>query len=186
MRANFTPFVDLFSILAIGLLLVMTMTAGTDRRGGERSEDDGGAVSTEEADSPFAATAADGPSRARPVLVWLYFDDSEEAMRMMVVEPYFLRDGVEAERPDDVVVTPREEGVEVLFLSDPGAGLSVGFRVAAVRDMDAIGRRFDFTVVRAGESPGTVSCHSRVGMWREPEVSVGAGTDPSCGGVGVP
>lgn len=181
MQINFTPFLDLFSILAIGLLVVMITTAGTDMAGGGRSESDSEAVPTAETDS---ARAAQEPARAAPVLVGLYPDDSE-ALAMMEIEPYFLEDGVEVDRPDNVLVARRSDGVEVVFRSGPGA-LSVGFAVAAVREVAAIGRDVRFTLTRVGGgTPETQRCVSTVGSWREPTVPVdGAGL--RCGGVGAP
>lgn len=174
MRANFTPFLDLFSILAIGLLLVMITTAGTDAPGDGQTGSDGEAVPT-------------GPSPATPVQVWFYLDDSGEAMPAIKIVPYFLMDGVKVDRPDDVIVEHRNDAVVVRFRGGPGAGLSVGFAVAAVRDVDAIGRDVNFTLVRVGGgAPGTQRCISTVGSWREPTVPVGDGAGLSCGGDGAP
>ena len=148
MRLNFTPFVDLFSILAIGLLLVMTMTAGTDLEQPEVG--------------------------SQPVtVIRLYVPEKMAAMAE--VQPYFLKGESEVERWEigaNIVVDREERYIQVSVQGEAEADARVGFRVVGVTDPGVIGEELYTTVVRIGESAETRGCRQRVGAWRDPVVCV--------------
>lgn len=155
MRLNLAPFVDLFSILAIGLFLLMVVTTGT-----EKPE----------------------PDVSDIVIVKLFPNlfgsgSTERFFQSMVdIQPYYLRGDVEVSREElSVLVITRQEPdrVEVMVRGRTGE-LGVGFRVAEVRDVEVLYDEVDMEIVRIRPGEHVARrCRQRLGLWRDPVVCVG-------------
>lgn len=162
MRPNLTPFVDLFSILAIGLLIIMSVSSGTEKP--EREQMD-------------------------YTIVQLYLGrpDDLEALRpgvpmaaLLRIEPYFLVDGKESPAVDlavDVDVRQRPEAVEVMIRGRQD-GLSVGFRVAEILDPVVLLRRFETKTLKISGGHHVEKKTRLVGLWVDPVVCI----HQPCGG----
>ena len=161
MKLNFTPFVDLFSILAIGLLLIMTMTSGTD--------------------SPQTE------SRLSTTIIRFYLRVPVPMATIARVRPYCLRAGVEVACSDmqaSVVANfSAPDYIELLIRGAEADGnLAVGFRVVEVVDADEIYEMFDTWIVSAGAVSMELACRQRMGFWRDPVVCLDGGQScTSCG-----
>lgn len=161
MKTNLAPFIDLFSILAIGLLVIMSVTSGTDK-----------------------------PSRVRPsyTVIMLYLGKPASIEKrfpgiamdeLLKIDPYFIMDGKEVPISSLNVTADvaREPGnITVLIIGDTD-GLSIGFRVVEVVNPYTIFEEFDVAVLATGNSAqkggkdGVVE-KLRVGNWVDPVVSI--------------
>ena len=153
MKLNFTPFVDLFSILSIGLLLIMTMTSGTDV---ERRE-------------------------ARRSVVIIRLQVGAMVGTGARIEPYLLRGNEEVSGSEvgaDFQVDREADYIEIAVRGNPGPDLWVGFRVVSGVDAEVIGDDRDTQLIKIGGGGGMLACSQTMGSWRDPVACVGG--DESC------
>ena len=167
MRLNFTPFVDLFSILAVGLLIIMSVTSGTD------------VVPQTDAD---AVVIQFYPGVPRDMVV-----EGETEMEMVRIAPYYVVGGSEVppgSLPAAVGERVLDDSLEVWIVGSVDAlNLEVGFRVMEVRDPRLLGRELSTRIEKVYR--GEVRewpCPQTVGRWREPSVCVGSDCLRRCEG----
>ena len=168
MRLNFTPFVDLFSILAVGLLVIMTVTAGTD------------VVSTEAGPSSQAIVKfySGVPQR-------IVGQQAGVAMESMLrIAPYYLLGGEEVARGSLPALVREEvhpDSVEVV-LRGAVDDIEVGFRVVEIRDPRVLDEEFATQIVKIYRGIERRECRQRMGQWRDPVVCVGRSCVRGCDG----
>ncbi len=161
MKANLAPFIDLFSILAIGLMVIMSVTSGTEK-----------------------------PSRKSPkysvVLLYVGKPDSIEneypgipISSLLRIEPYFLVEGKETSVSalDATVDVIREPGNITVLLMGEVNKMAVGFRIAEIVNQKTIFQDFDITVLSTSNSTEAKN-HAgkietiKVGSWVDPVVEL--------------
>ena len=156
MRLNFTPFVDLFSILAIGLLLIMTATSGTD-------------------------VVESGSETDDVAILRFYFGSDIDVGSDVDVDPYYLQSGVEVSRGNlDVFIQENYDEPNIIEIVIRGATsvlseLSVGFRIAEVRNPGVLWEVLEPQIVKIWRGQMRNTCSPRrLGEWRDPVVCFGA------------
>ena len=149
MRLNFTPFVDLFSILAVGLLIIMSVTSGTDVA---RSGDTEGVMIR-------------------------FFPGVEPPMETRLrISPYYVLNDVE-KAPGALpgVVVGEEVAADhvLVWLVGSLEDMEVGFRVTEVVDTGLLGAELDGRIEKRYRETQTRACSQTIGSWRDPVVCVG-------------
>lgn len=148
MKLNLAPFVDLFSILAIGLFLLMVVTTGTDK-----PEPDASDIIVVK-----LVPVLSGESQV--------IGNRRSFQALIRIEPYYLRSGVEIARGDlPVLAVTRQEPDRVeVMIRGRTEELGVGFRVAEIRDMEVLYNEIDMDIVRIRPEHGATVCDT--GTWR--------------------
>lgn len=157
-KSNLAPFIDLFSILAIGLLVLMTVTAGTDK-----------------------------PIDKKPsyTIVKLYLTKPKEfeiefpgipREKFIKIDPYYLLNGNEVPVESLSVTTTvnREpDAITVMIIGNP-ENISVGFRVTDIVMKKILMKSFGTEIVaisnnstNEGKNEEKISA-ATVGMWIDP------------------
>lgn len=158
MKLNLAPFVDLFSILAIGLFLLMVVTTGTDK-----PEPDASDIVVVK-----LVPVLSGESQT--------IGNRRSFQALIRIEPYYLRGGVEITRGDlPVLAVTRQEPDRVeVMIRGRTEELGVGFRVTEVRGMEVLYNEINMDIVRIRPGEHTSRrCRQTLGRWRDPVVCVG-------------
>lgn len=167
LKINLAPFVDLFSILAVGLLVIMSVSSGTDQPIQDRPNY---TIVRFYLGLPEAIQTVSGP---------VAMDN------LAMVSPFFLRNCQEVSRYDigvTVDISRSPNYMEIMLQGEPSQ-LAVGFRVSEIIDPAVIGMTFDSSILfLGGESAEPIETTNVMGHWREPIVDI-AGASCGCGRV---
>ena len=161
-KSNLAPFVDLFSILAIGLLVLMSVTSGTEK-----------------------------PETKKPsyTVVMLYLkkpDKLEKAYpgvsreEFIRIEPYFVYRGKEAPKESLSITSTTSYGPDsiTVMLLGKTKDLSVGFRVKEIKKKEILFMEFGANIVATSNKSqnnvanGKQSKSVTVGMWVDPFIEL--------------
>ncbi|MCB1469981.1 MAG: hypothetical protein KDK08_23175 [Rhizobiaceae bacterium] len=156
MKVNQTVYLDLFSILATGVFVIMNTVTGPDN--------------------------PDSSSRPEYTIVRAFFGISSTLRQLesnpvfsdiVVVDPFFLIDGKEvsiSEMPVPVDVGRTIEGIQVMIRGKVSNG-AVGFRLRSILDIRAIGETAEFKIIIVGgRSP--VEGIYEIGKWTDPVIDL--------------
>lgn len=156
MRANQTVYLDLFSILATGIFVIMNTVTGPDN--------------------------PDNSSRPNYTIVRAFFGVSSTINQIegnpafsdvVAIEPFFLVEGKEvsvSELPYPVDIGNTIEGIQVMIRGSISDG-SVGFRVQEVRDVRVIGEVAEYKILIVG-SEATSEGTYEIGKWTDPTINL--------------
>lgn len=152
MRPNLTPFVDLFSILAIGLLIIMSVTSGTEK------------PVLENVDYTIVQFYLGRPPDLDAERLGVPMDS------LVRVEPYFLVAGREVLRGDLAVrvdVHRQPDSIQVMARGFQD-GLAVGFRIAEILDPVVLLRRYDTKILKISGEHDVETQSRTLGAWLDP------------------
>lgn len=158
---NIAPLVDLFSILAIGLLVILTVTAGT-----ESPNRDGSTITVVKFWLNKPATYSETLRRA-------------PSSSIVKLEPYFIEGNVELEVDEieqDVRVTQNNDSLTVMILGDPNE-LKLGIRVSSVVQTEALWHNHDATYLITGSTYAKDEISGlKMGSWNDPVIDLSPGS----------
>ena len=155
MKFNVTPFIDIFSILSIGFLVLMSITSETPDREGEAHE---------------------GRTHLM-VQVSLQWSDSDlpdiPLERLIHLEPYFIRNDAILEKWDfdGYHLENTSDGTEIYIWGNVNKA-SVAIRVKKVVDRRVYGKTGKIVIQSVSSQGDRTTYDFRIGNWNDPVLAL--------------
>lgn len=156
MKPNQTIYLDLFSILATGIFVIMNTVTGPDN----------------------PSTSA----RPNYTIVRAFFGVSDTLSKLpgnpvfvdlVRLEPFFVVGGKEVDRADlsgPIDIASTIEGMQIMIRGDLGKA-AIGFRIAEIVDRRSLGETGEFKIQIVGKSDAIEGVY-QIGYWSDPIIEL--------------